>query len=91
MIAYEDGFGALLDALEDEIYYSSTVDLADRIWDRLEDQGYVIVKTNEKKLLSADVREIRTKYKTGASQVDLAHMYRVNPATISRIVRGLYW
>lgn len=89
MIAYEDGFGALLDALEGEVH--DTVGKADRIWDRLEDQGYVIVKSNEKKLLSADVREIRTKYKTGASQVDLAHMYRVNPATISRIVRGLYW
>ena len=89
MIAYEDGFGALLDALEGEDH--DTVGKADRIWDRLEDQGYVIVKSNEKKLLSADVREIRTKYKTGASQVDLAHMYRVNPATISRIVRGLYW
>lgn len=90
MLALNDPFEVIADVLfTNDVYNESGV--AEQIVDRLDDCGYVIVQANTKKLLPADVREIRTKHKLGASQADLAHMYRVNPATISRIVRGQYW
>lgn len=89
-IANEDGYGALLDAVEAATVFHDTLTITDQIWDCLEDNGYVVVKSNTKKLLPADVRQIRAMHRRGASQADIAHAYRVNPATVSRIVRGIY-
>lgn len=50
-----------------------------------------LVNDNRKKLAFDDVRRIRTEYRTGRfSQRELADWYNVNPATVSRIVRGQY-
>lgn len=89
-IAYEDGFGALLDAVDRLGTFHDVIGTADRIWDCLEDEGYVIVRSNEKKLTGSQVRMIRAKHKQGYSQAFLGDEYGVNPATISRIVRGIY-
>lgn len=56
----------------------------------LEEAGYVVVKSNEKKLSAADVREIRKLYRKGETQVDISYLFDINPATVSRIVRGEY-
>lgn len=64
--------------------------LADCVLDDLESAGLVIVKSNEKKLNPHQVRAIRSKHKLGDTQANLADFYGVNPATISRIVRGYY-
>lgn len=56
----------------------------------LAEAGYVVVKANEKKLNAAQVRAIRAKHKLGDTQAELADFYGVNPATVSRIVRGYY-
>lgn len=46
---------------------------------------------NRKKLSKRDVQIIRDTYSRGAfTQRELASMFDVNPATISRTVRGLY-
>lgn len=46
---------------------------------------------NSKKLTPADVRRLRTEHKAGLlSQRELADIYEVHPATVSRIVRGVY-
>ena len=45
---------------------------------------------NRRKLSELEVRDIRAAYRGGMSQVDLANSYGVNPATISRTVRGIY-
>ena len=45
---------------------------------------------NRPKLTEFEVKDIRAAYKGGMSQIDLANAYGVNPATISRTVRGLY-
>lgn len=46
---------------------------------------------NSPKLTSADVRRMRDEYRrTSMSQRELADVYDVNPATVSRIVRGKY-
>lgn len=89
-ISHADGWGALLDAVEGTGKIHDTFSFTDQIWDLLEDEGYVVVKANTKKLLPADVRKIRMGYKAGATQADLAESFRVNPATVSRIVRGIY-
>ncbi|QCG76900.1 helix-turn-helix DNA-binding domain protein [Mycobacterium phage XianYue] len=47
-------------------------------------------RPNRKKLTEADAKDIRNAYYGGAKQKDLARNYGVNPATISRLVRGLY-
>ncbi|WGH21468.1 helix-turn-helix DNA binding domain protein [Mycobacterium phage Tucker] len=47
-------------------------------------------RPNRKKLTSQEVRDIRDAYYGGASQKQLAKNYGVNPATISRTVRGVY-
>lgn len=47
-------------------------------------------RNNRPKLTEQEVRDIRSAYRGGMSQVDLANNYGVNPATISRTVRGLY-
>lgn len=46
---------------------------------------------NRKKLTAVEVAEIRRMYRnTGFSQREIADIYDVNPATISRTVRGIY-
>ena len=45
---------------------------------------------NRPKLTDREVRDIRAAYKGGMKQKDLAENYGVNPATISRTVRGIY-
>ena len=45
---------------------------------------------NRRKLSEMEVRDIREAHRGGMSQKDLASNYGVNPATISRTVRGLY-
>ncbi|ADB93742.1 HTH DNA binding protein [Mycobacterium phage RedRock] len=47
-------------------------------------------RPNRKKLTDQEVRDIRDAYFGGARQKDLAGKYGVNPATISRTVRGVY-
>lgn len=45
---------------------------------------------NQSKLTKHEVQDIRAAYQGGMSQSDLAAAYGVNPATISRTVRGIY-
>ena len=45
---------------------------------------------NKRKLSDREVRDIREAHRGGMSQKDLASNYQVNPATISRTVRGIY-
>ncbi len=47
-------------------------------------------RPNRKKLTDQEVRDIRDAYYGGARQRDLAVKFGVNPATISRTVRGIY-
>jgi uncharacterized protein YjcR len=47
-------------------------------------------RPNRRKLTERDVRDIRAAYRGGMRQSDLADNYGVNPATVSRIVRGIY-
>lgn len=49
-------------------------------------------KSNDKVLTSGDVKQIRRESARGLhSQAEIARTYGVNPATISRIVRGVYY
>jgi len=45
---------------------------------------------NNRKLTESEVQEIRDRHRAGEKNVDLAYSFDVNPATISRIVRGQY-
>lgn len=45
---------------------------------------------NKRKLSRREVQDIRDAYRGGMRQKDLADAYQVNPATISRTVRGIY-
>lgn len=47
--------------------------------------------SNRKKLDRYQVSDIRALHFTGIKNAELAKMFKVNPATISRIVRGLYY
>ncbi|AIT13364.1 hypothetical protein PBI_EQUEMIOH13_48 [Mycobacterium phage Equemioh13] len=47
-------------------------------------------RPNRKKLTTQEVKDIRDAYFGGAKQKDLARTYGVNPATISRTIRGIY-
>ncbi|BBX09443.1 hypothetical protein [Mycolicibacterium aichiense] len=47
-------------------------------------------RANRQKLTEQEVKDIRAAYRGGMKQKDLAANYGVNPATISRTVRGLY-
>ncbi|AGR46461.1 HTH domain protein [Mycobacterium phage Odin] len=47
-------------------------------------------RPNRKKLTEREVQDIREAYRGGMKQKDLASNYDVNPATISRTVRGIY-
>ncbi len=47
---------------------------------------------NKKKLSEREVKEIRNLNKAShLTQREIADIYDVNSATVSRIVRGLYW
>jgi DNA-binding transcriptional regulator YiaG len=61
--------------------------------DQLRDQVVKLTaatQNNRRKLSPLEVEEIRTAYRNGMSQIDLANNYGVNPATVSRTVRGFY-
>lgn len=45
---------------------------------------------NKSKLTDREVSDIRAAFRGGMRQKDLADNYGVNPATISRTVRGFY-
>ena len=45
---------------------------------------------NRRKLTDREVKDIRQAHSKGMKQKDLADNYGVNPATISRLVRGVY-
>lgn len=47
-------------------------------------------RPNRPKLSKYDAKDIRRAYVGGMKQADLARGYNVHPATISRIVRGIY-
>ena len=47
-------------------------------------------RPNRHKLTNHEVQDIRAAHRGGMKQKDLALNYGVNPATISRIVRGVY-
>lgn len=49
-----------------------------------------IPSDNRPKLTAREVRDIREAFRGGMRQKDLADNYGVNPATISRTVRGFY-
>lgn len=85
-----DGYDVILGVLE-TYEVNSPMTIADSILELLEDNDLMIVGSNEKKLVPAQVRAIRSKHKLGDSQAELAQFYGVNPATVSRIVRGEYW
>lgn len=47
---------------------------------------------NQKKLSPREAERMREKYRTGKfTQAQLADMFDVNDATVSRIVRGIYY
>src|SRR5690606_41381778 len=49
-------------------------------------------RNNQKKLSPREAKRIREKYQTGQfTQAQLADMFDVNDATVSRIVRGIYY
>lgn len=48
-------------------------------------------RNNKKKLTSRDVRAIRSMSRRGIPQAQIAWEFGVNPATVSRIVRGIYY
>ena len=47
--------------------------------------------TNRKKLSASEVRTLRMMHRSGSTQAALAERFNVNPATVSRIVRGIYF
>jgi DNA-binding transcriptional regulator YiaG len=56
-----------------------------------EENGTLRAKTdNRKKLRPFEVHQIRKLYSNGMSQAEIAAVYAVNPATISRTVRKVY-
>lgn len=47
--------------------------------------------TNRKKLSASEVRTLRMMHRSGSTQAALAERFSINPATVSRIVRGIYF
>lgn len=84
-----DAYGAIYKALWDVGLSAPDIE-TEQVLLSLMESGYVVVKANEKKLTGSQVRMIRAKHKQGYSQAFLGDEYGVNPATISRIVRGIY-
>lgn len=52
--------------------------------------GSVLAHSNQKKLGPEEVQGIRTLNRLGWTNKSIAETYDVNPATVSRIVRGIY-
>lgn len=50
----------------------------------------VLGSSNRKKLTPGEVRDIRSRYRRGETQASIADDFSINPATVSRIVRGDY-
>ncbi|HVV11617.1 hypothetical protein [Amycolatopsis sp.] len=49
-------------------------------------------RTNQKRLTQREAGRIRELHATGEwTQKALAEAFDINPATVSRIVRGIYW
>lgn len=88
-ISHSEGWNVIERVLDDHQIHNH-ISIADLILDSMLDEGLMVVKSNEKKLNPAQVRAIRSKHRLGDSQAELAKFYGVNPATISRIVRGIY-
>lgn len=51
----------------------------------------IVNHSNRKKLSDIDVRSIRLACRQGSSQAEVAELFGINPATVSRIVRGIYY
>ena len=47
-------------------------------------------RPNRPKLSTRDVSNIKDLKRSGYTQADIAEIYDINPATVSRIVRGAY-
>lgn len=58
---------------------------------RLDEHAKGAHRPNRKKLTKREVETIHQLHRSGAKNVDIAYSFDVNPATISRIVRGLYY
>lgn len=56
-----------------------------------ENEGLRAKTDNRKKLSPRDVFQIRKLHGNGMSQREIADHYVVNPATVSRVVRGVYY
>lgn len=56
-----------------------------------EDVMTVFRSSNRKKLTDKDVRHLRAMHRNGDTQSEIADFYSLNPATVSRIVRGEYF
>ena len=62
-----------------------------RVAELVEENDGLRAKTdNRKKLRPFEVFQIRKLYANGMSQAEIAAVYAVNPATISRTVRKVY-
>ena len=48
-------------------------------------------KNGFSKLTEHEVREIRTGYESGQTQAELALSFKISPASVSMIVRRIYW
>lgn len=82
---------AVIERVLDDNDVAYAAGIADNVLDALTDEGLVIVQSNTKKLSPAHVRQIRMQHKAGDTQAEIAERYGLNPATVSRIVRGEYW
>ena len=74
-----------------------TCDYLTRELDEARSQNYAYAdaqtgddRPNRKKLTKSEVEEIREMKRNGSTQSVLAEIFDVNPATISRIIRGQY-
>lgn len=47
--------------------------------------------SNQKKLTKREVARIRELKRNGFTQKQIADIFDCNPATVSRIIRGIYW
>jgi DNA-binding NarL/FixJ family response regulator len=52
--------------------------------------GSTAVRSNRKKLTKRDVGLMKDLKRVGSTNAELAEAFQVNPATVSRIIRGIY-
>lgn len=57
---------------------------------RVEELEFLAKNENKPKLTTREVEHIHELARAGHTQTDIASMFDVNRATVSRIVRGLY-